>query len=671
MSRPLRYTFILTLFAGGTILAALSGWRYARASAPVNGPILLLSIDALRADHLPAYGYRAGNTPAIDALANDGVVFERAFSHVPQTLPAHASILTGRLPFEHGVRDSSGFALNASERSLPEMLADRGYATAGITSSFLLRKSTGIDQGFGLFDSVESGSAPTAPLVRDGADAERVAERWFDSNGTTRAFLFLHIAEPAVDAAASDAVPLTYDARITKADDVVGRLVRYLKSHQLYDQSTIVLVADHGQGLGAHGEQGHGLLLNDDVLHVPLIIKPAAGSDVAVRVKTPVQHIDIVPTVLDLAKAPVPGNLRGRSLAPLFAGGARSEERLLYAESLFGHYHFGWQSLTSVSDGRYRLVSGSPAQLFDAESPDTDVASSHADVVSHLQRALDELTAKDALPPMASLSDGDRLRLERLGYVGAAGVQSDTDTPGDPAVVEAYRHAIALFAADRHAEAIAAFRALADMAPMSTDIWNHLALTAARAERYDTAADAYRRIVQLAPDDAEGYLALSNALLRLRKYDEAKAQAEKVIAGPLGTPLSVATAHELVARVALARRNVEAARAAARLAETSDPTRPVVGYVEGRIAFDQRRFVDALEAFEPAMAEVEDSPRPLADLELYTAEALLRVDRIAEAEYLFLQQLKDAPLNPRAIAGLAAVYKATGRTDEAVALTQH
>ena len=138
MARPLRYTVIVGLVSLGTALSAVGGWRYARASAPVSGPIVLLSVDALRADHLPVYGNPATRTPAIDALARDGVVFERAYSHAPQTLPAHASLLTGRLPPETGVRDNAGFAVKRDERLLAEMLADRGYATAGVVSSLLV-----------------------------------------------------------------------------------------------------------------------------------------------------------------------------------------------------------------------------------------------------------------------------------------------------------------------------------------------------------------------------------------------------------------------------------------------------------------------------------------------------------------------------------------------------
>jgi len=213
VSRPLRYTFILVLVALGTTLAAVGGWRYARASAPVPGPIILISVDTLRADHLPAYGYRNVMTPAIDSLARDGIVFERAYGHAVQTLPAHVALLSGRLPFDTGVRDDAGL-VKASERLLPQMLRDRGYATGGVVSSGLLRRETGIAQGFNFFDDPSTSSeSPRAQsrgddmpaaaveltasqLRRDGAEAEAIAERWLSTVGSTRLFLFLHLHEP-------------------------------------------------------------------------------------------------------------------------------------------------------------------------------------------------------------------------------------------------------------------------------------------------------------------------------------------------------------------------------------------------------------------------------------------------------------------------------------------
>src|SRR5437016_319384 len=177
----------------------MGGWRYARASAPASGPIVLISIDTLRADHLPAYGYQKVRTPAIDALAADGVVFDRAYSHAPQTLPAHASILSGRLPFETGVRDNIGFVVKPGERMLAGLMRDRGYATAGVVSAYVLRKETGIGQGFDFFDAEmppASTDANIGQVQRDGAESEAIVQRWLDGVGNPRAFVFLHLYEP-------------------------------------------------------------------------------------------------------------------------------------------------------------------------------------------------------------------------------------------------------------------------------------------------------------------------------------------------------------------------------------------------------------------------------------------------------------------------------------------
>ena len=176
---PSGYTFILVIVAVCTTLAAVGGWRYARASAPVSGPIVLISIDTLRADHLPVYGYKKVKTPAIDALAADGIVFDRAYSHAPQTLPAHAALLSGRLPFETGVRDNIGFVVKPGERLLPQMLHDRGFSTAGIVSAYVLRKETGIAQGFDFFDGDMPPSSPELTIgqvQRDGMESEKIAE---------------------------------------------------------------------------------------------------------------------------------------------------------------------------------------------------------------------------------------------------------------------------------------------------------------------------------------------------------------------------------------------------------------------------------------------------------------------------------------------------------------
>jgi arylsulfatase A-like enzyme/Flp pilus assembly protein TadD len=675
LSRPVRYTVILALVGLGTLLAAVGGWRYARASAPVNGPIVLVSIDALRADRVSAYGGRT-KTPNIDALAADGIVFERAYAQVPQTLPSHASLLTGRLPHENGVRDGAGFTLKPSERTLAEMLEDRGYATGGIVSSFLLRADTGIGQGFAFFDAdLESPEDHSHPLARPGADAEKVAERWLDSLGTSRALLFLHLADLLPGQSADDA-PATYEQRITAADDVVGRLMQYLKAHQLYDRSTIILLADHGEGLGEHGETRHGLLAYEETLRVPLIIKQPGGEQKGRRVRDVVRLVDVAPTVLDLTKAPIPGNLHGRSLTPLLSGGTLSPAHA-YSETLFGKYHFGWSDLVSVTDGKYRYISAPREELYDLETDPAErqnLASAQPKIVAALKAALKDLSEQGPAPKAEPVSESDREKLEALGYVGTFMPSLPSADPADPKdgveIVERFRAAVARADAGELADAIDQFRALSALAPGNADIWRHLANVAAKAERSDVALDAWKQAADLLPADAATQIGAANAALRARKIEDARRFARVVLDIPRVEALDQGAAHEVLARAALTVRNLEEARTEAALAEELAPGRPVSAYITGRIAFDRRRYAEALESFEPALTVLDKTPdAKLADLRLLTAEALSATGRYSEAEYLFMRELEDNPQSVRARSGLTSVYKSTGRTDEAEALT--
>ena len=676
MSRPFRYTFILLLAALSTALAAVSGWRYARASAPINGPIILISVDSLRADRLAPYGYTRTEAPGIDQLAADGVVFERAFAHVPQTLPATASLLTGRLPFETGVRDAVGFPIPQSERLLPEVLRDRGYSTAAIVSSFLLRKDSGLDQGFHLFDlTLPETSEGLEALRRDPLDAERAAEEWLASVRSQRAFLFLHLDGPQPPYTDE---PESYDRAVARIDGAVDRLVRYLKTHQLYDQSAVVLVASHGEGLGDHGERGHGLLTYDEVLRVPLIIKPPAGEGAGRRVRIAVQQVDLMPTILDLAKAPLPGNVRGRSLTPLLNRDGIIPNQLIYSESLYGFYHFGWSELRSLTDGRYRYIRAPQEELYDLDADPGErhnLADTNPDTLAALRDGLKSFVPPRSPAGMVPPSADDRERYDMFGYVGTKGASSAASAPAEPVnpfdkrdAVERYRHALHLLLARDIKGAIDQFKALLVREPAMRDAWILLAATAWRADRPDIALDAYQHAIELEPGTVDASLGAAAALLRLHRFDDATTRAQ-LVADDETDRWSRSRAHEILAQIALARRDVDQALNEATLAEEADPSRPVRAYVEGRIAFDKRHYAEALTLFEPALEQIEKTPRaPLADLRLATAEALVHQDRFPEAEYLFLEELEQAPLSARARAGLVSVYKNTGRTAEAAAL---
>ena len=652
MSRPLRYTLILAIAALGTALAAVGGWRYARASAPVPGPVILISIDTLRADHLPAYGYKAIKTPAIDALAGDGVVFERAYSHSTQTLPAHAAMMTGRLPFENGVRDDESASLGADERPLAQMLRDRGYATGGVVSSGLLRRATGLARGFDFFDDdVPAGDGDLAPASRrrSGAASEEIAERWLSGLGTTRLFLFLHLDEPRAPRTSS------YDDTITSADAVVGRFVQYLKAHQLYDQSTILLVSDHGEGLGDHGEQEHGLFLYNETIRVPLIVKPAAGVGAVRRIAEVVQLADIVPTVLDLVKAPLPGNLRGRSLKPVTDGGATLPGATVYAESRYGRNRFGWSDLVSMTDGQFQYIRAPREELYD------------------LQR--DPRERENVADAAASQKTRDQLRASLAAMLGAEparNAEAAADPKDKARTVADYRAAMALVTERKWPQAIERLQAIVLAEPAAVAAWSDIVDLAGLTERYDVAQAAAQHLVELAPDDAAPLVRAARASLAARKLDDAATLAVQAVdLGPKDSHV-IAGAHTVLALVALAEYDAYTARSEALLVRQAEPTSVLPLFVEARRLIDEDGdAAAALPILEKANAEAANAQSaPLQDLKYLTGDVLVQTERAAEAETYFVDELKDFPHNLTARAALATLYQSMDQKDDAARVVE-
>jgi len=675
VSRPFRYTFIVGLVALATALAAVGGWRFARASAPVNGPIVLISIDALRADHLPAYGYRKVQTPAIDQLAADGIVFERAYSHVPLTLPAHAAMMTGKLPYETGVRDDVGFVIPARERLLAEVLRDRGFETAAVVSNIALRNETGMAQGFSLFDDEmppRTGDDPRPAVHRDSADAEQVAEHWLGQSDAPRRFLFLHLDDPHAPYAAPARFDrfAPYDAEIAHADETVGRLLRYLKAHQLYDRSTIILLSDHGEGLGDHGEQEHGLFVYEEALRVPLIIKQAAGEGGGRRVTDVVQHIDVMPTILDFAKAPVPGNLNGRSLTPLLDGTGSFGPRMVYSESAFGRYHFGWAELQSMSDGTFRYIFAPSEELYDLRrdreqrTPIDDVKA----LALWRARLKDAVTAVATLKPSVLPADV-RDQLAELGAVGdPPAVATEAERPADPKdkyrILEGYRAATTLAANNEWARAIDVLRGVVTNEGDVADVWSRIGGYETLLGRDGQAAAAFERVIAIDPVNARARLDAGRAYLSLRRFDNARRHAQALTQMAEQPPTIQLEARILLADIALARRDAATAREQATSILELDPKSAFPAYVEGRLLYERGHYADALEAWAAATAP---SPLFAADLHQFLGETLAALGRHADAIPQFERAIAERPLQTGARLSLARAYARSGRKDDAVA----
>lgn len=656
------------------VTVGLAAWLWSSRSAgsvsrTVDGPIVLISIDTLRADRLPAYGYDVIETPNIDRLAADGVLFEHAWTHAPLTLPAHMSVLSGELPFEHGVRDNIGFTARSGQRFLQHALNDAGFATGGFISSYVLRRQTGINQGFAHYDDTLPPTTPDSPLgqvQRPGADTVAAAIRWIDQQPSAKFFSFVHIYEPHLPYTppAQFSALAPYDGEVAWSDEIIGGLLDHLRAKGLYDSATIVLMSDHGEGLGDHGEDEHGIFLYRETIQVPLIVKLPASHRAGTRVADPVQLIDLSATLADLAGTTL-GTGRGRSLARLLFEGASPEPAAIYAESLSPRYHFGWSELYALSDDRYRLIRAPRDELYDlTQDPDErrSLVAERPQVHAAMRSALDALLANASVTAPSAVSDEDRNRLAALGYVGTqrgALEASDSDALPDPkdktGVLRQYRLASRLAAEGRVDDAIVAYRTLLASDPGMTDVWLQLAGLYERRGLFPQALEAYRAIIERDPKDPAALTGAASMLVRLGRLDEARGHAE------LAVDVAPAVAHELLARIALNARNFAEARRQGALAQQADPTLPMIAAVEGATRYAQGDYAGAVGPLGEAVAAMSRRTEQLPDLNYYLGDALARLDRYQEAERFLRAEIALFPDSLRPRAALAMLYRAMGR----------
>jgi arylsulfatase A-like enzyme/Flp pilus assembly protein TadD len=696
----IRSTAVAALAAAIVIAIALAAVFSLRGSrSPAEGPIILISIDTLRADRLPAYGYTKIRTPAIDALAADGVLFERAYAHVPQTLPAHASILTGLLPFEHGVRDNVGFAVKPNESMLQHALKAKGYATGGFVSAYVLRRETGIGAGFDVYDSDFRSSSPELSIgqvQRDGADTLERAQAWLSRLGSSKFFLFLHLYEPHVPyrPPARFASYAPYDGEIAYSDELVGRFIQTLKDRNLYESSTIVLLSDHGEGLGDHGELEHGLFIYDESIRIPFVVKPArtggffgrfaSGGSGGRRVTNPVQQIDVAPTLGEAAGLTSPSSSRhGRSLWAVVLGAdpATIDEAGIYSESFYARYHFGWSELQSLTDARYRFVKAPQQELYDLTNDPREkrnIVRDRPQAANAMRAAIERLSAGAGVDRPSVITAAEREQFQALGYVGMQadlGPDVKSESLPDPkdkvGTLERYRRAVTLASARDFDGAIAGLQDILRDNPDMADVWQQLGNLLTRTDRTEEALAAYKHFVELKPTQSSGLAAVASTLLKLRRLDEARAHGE--LAVKVAAPherVARAAAHELLAKIALARKDGQAALREAKLAQQEDPTLPMPLYVQGLLLHTEGRYSEALPFFTDAARQLKSRTLTISELYFYLGDTLARLGRNAEAEVAFKEERRLFPQHPRSYASLAMLYRSLGRDAEAEAAIQ-
>ena len=405
---------------------------------------MLVTIDTLRADRLGCYGYARAVTPTLDGLAARGVRFSTAVAHVPLTGPSHACILTGRTPLGHGVRDNGAYVLPAGIATVAEAFKAAGYLTGAFVSGFPLNRRFGLDRGFETYDD----HLPRGADPRRTAYVERTADRttdaalgWFSARAPEAAarpfFLWVHYFDPhapyeaPAEFAARVASP--YDGEIAFVDAQLSRLLQGLGQASSSEAPPIVLVtADHGESLGEHGEDTHGIFIYDATLRVPLLVTGPGVPKGAVA-STVARGIDVAPTLLDLAGLQAKG-MEGRSLGKAIAGQAM-DDAPAYSESLHAQLQYGWAPLHALREARYKLIEAPRAELYDlqADGGETKDLSHEASGRAEAMRAELRKIMTTTTPVASQAIDAETAeRLQALGYLGGGGGAAPAPTGRDP-----------------------------------------------------------------------------------------------------------------------------------------------------------------------------------------------------------------------------------------------
>lgn len=618
----------------------------AQPASKVSQPnVFLITIDTLRADHVHCYGYSQIQTPALDSLARDGIRFAQAFTPSPITNTSHTSILTGLLPSSHGVTDFA-VSLAPSHTTWAELLKKRGYHTAAFIGAVILDSHSlapGLDRGFDFYDDFPE-KLPLrihwGRVERRGLDVAVRAEKWLTAHPGGSHFVWIHLYDPHDPYEPPPPYSQTYrshlyDGEIAYADSALGNFLEYIKKRGWYENSIVIVVGDHGEGLGEHGENTHGIFLYDSTTHVPLVLKLAGNTNSGKVISAQVRTTDILPTVLDLIGIPASIKFDGESLNPFF-GEARPDARVAFGETDYP-LRFGWAPLRSVREQGFKFIEAPRPELYDLTQDPGEIHNNYAPWDQTVQKSrvlLTELRAKmpPPAPSPATVPQGTVNELKALGYLGKADVGSSTNVP-EPSLLPDSKDRIeeanllhtAMMAGEdnRSSDARVALEKVLEFDPRSPTALRQLGELEFKAGDYANAAEHLRTVREIRPDDAAA------------AFDEGQAQ-------------------EKLGKIAAAR---EALESSLKLIPGQLPARLLLGRVY-------------LELKDPKAAEDQFEAATLLDSENLEAQIGITQCEIAEGNpAAALDQLKSLssshPKDAQIFELLAEAYRSLGRTQDA------
>jgi len=678
--------------------------------------VLLITLDTTRADRLGCYGNQDIETPALDRLAGEGILFSDAISTAPTTLPAHASILTGLYPVHHGARTNGWFRLAEEHMTLAERLRREGYATGAFISAFVLDARYGLAQGMDEYDDKVLLDGFNEELGAAERRAEVTTTLALDWLATVDApfFLWVHYFDPHANYAPPRRflrryAKNPYDGEIAYMDTQVARLLEHLDANQLADQSLVLVVGDHGEGLGGHDEHTHGFLAYDVTLRVPMIVRCgnalAGGLHVARRVST----VDLVPTALALLGLESERPLDGVSLLA-----APSDDRRIFAETYNGWVEYGWAPLLAVYAGDFKYIYGPDPELYNLAADPLErhnLAGAEGPRLPALRADLAGLFGAEVGPdaviaPGHALSAEELARLQSLGYAsggdGAAELAADRPDPKSRIEIVNRIYEItcvyeplgmidksielleelaerypddysvqfhlgsAYWKGGQPAEAAEAFSQCVSIRPRAPEARRQLALLRIEQGELKDAAALLEALAADAPDRVDVRCELSRVLLRLNRFQEALSHARRAF------ELKSDDVHTLGTLVRAHRRMGKTPELVRLLEETLDQ-QPSAFRVRRTLAatlVSLRRYVEAEALLRAgvALAPVESAPRArLAYFLVSCPDESRRNDREAQALLLALGEPPDHA-GAEALFDVARVQARWGKDDAALRL---
>ncbi len=610
---------------------------------PMN--VLVITLDTTRADRLGCYGYKGALTTSMDSLASQGVLFERAYTSAPLTLPSHASLFTGLYPPEHGVITNGRARYAAANKTLAELLSASGYQTAAFVASFVLDARFGLDRGFEVYDDEIRDTSHQHDLLhreRNGGAVVNSALVWLERRAPGPFCCWVHLYDPHApyqlhsDQFLDRFEGRAYDAEVAYVDYQIGRLLKFLKDTGQDSNTVVLIVGDHGEGLGEHVEENHGYTLYNVTQHVPLIIRNPRQNLAGHRHSAPVSIVDVFPTLCDILGQSIPENISGRSLSGALAGGP-VDPILCYSATDDPYLQEGWCPQRCLITDQWKYIRTTRPELYNLETDPGEtqnLASTKGDKLLEMEDAL--ATMERGMVRQASenvqLSDQERRTLQSLGYLG--GGNSGTGSTVAPDVVltdvkdviladvEA-RRAMEMMHTGRLDEAIVSLKAT--VAQTSKHAASRVFLGEALEGKGDLpgAIANYRQALEIKPDHLDALVRLGTALGSTGDLQQAIECFDKAL---LITP-------DLVS----ARLNL------------------------GRALFYQGKFAEAAENIE--FAYQLDSEHP--EIRLILSDALIKSGSSTKAVPLLEEELVR---NPRSIAARLKLAEAIGEDQPQVAL---